>query len=144
MGRVANGKDVGVTDGCECIVSDNLAAFSHRDAGIGGERRYQEARRPETFIKGNGSAIFHFGVTGVNGGDARAGIGDTQTGRGGGAIGVYSGARNPEMEEKCRAAGATFYIVKPVSREKLVEALAKTGTMMLAETQDGRVSPAMV
>ena len=73
MGRVANGKDVGVTDGCECIVSDNLAAFSHRDAGIGGERRYQEARRPETFIKGNGSAIFHFGVTGVNGGDARAG-----------------------------------------------------------------------
>ncbi len=77
------------------------------------------------------------------GGDALAFIGDTQTVLGGGAIGVYSGARNPEMEEKCRAAGATFYIVKPVSRDKLVEALAKTGTIILAETQNGRVSPAM-
>lgn len=75
------------------------------------------------------------------GGDALAFIGDTQPFLGGGSIGVYSGAKNPEMEEKCRQAGATFYIVKPVSRTKLVEALLKSGQIVLADTGDGRVSP---
>jgi CheY-like chemotaxis protein len=37
----------------------------------------------------------------------------------GGAIGVYSGTENPEAETECRAEGASFYVVKPVSREKL-------------------------
>ncbi|WP_075190925.1 response regulator [Maricaulis sp. W15] len=73
------------------------------------------------------------------GGDALAFIRDTQARLGGGAIGVYSGARNPEMEEKCRSAGAMFYIVKPVSRAKLVDALAKSGKLSLAEQGNGRV-----
>ncbi|WP_300529471.1 response regulator [Maricaulis sp.] len=38
-----------------------------------------------------------------------------------GAIGVYSGTRNPEAEQRCRDAGARFYIVKPVTRQKLEE-----------------------
>ncbi|WP_291842299.1 response regulator [Maricaulis sp.] len=78
------------------------------------------------------------------GSDALAFIGDTQPFLGGGAIGVYSGARNPEIEEKCRAAGATFYIVKPVSRAKLVDALAKGGRIKLAEQGNGRVTPVLL
>ena len=116
------------------------------DAGVDFE--FNGFTRPEDALEHlrarDSGPVFVLCDLSLAGGDALAFIGDTQTELGGGAIGVYSGARNPEMEEKCRAAGATFYIVKPVSREKLVEALAKTGTMMLAETQDGRVSPAMV
>jgi len=78
------------------------------------------------------------------GGDALAFIRETGPHLGDGAIGVYSGARNPEMEEKCRAVGSTFYIVKPVSRAKLVDALAKSGKIRLAETGDGRVAPVLV
>ncbi|MFT6541353.1 MAG: hypothetical protein ACJAU5_000425, partial [Maricaulis maris] len=44
----------------------------------------------------------------------------------------------------CRQAGSTFYIVKPVSRVKLAEAVAKTGTVRLAETSDGRVTPVLI
>lgn len=41
----------------------------------------------------------------------------------GGAVGVYSGTRNPDMEMRCRDLGALFYIVKPVTRDKLVDAV---------------------
>lgn len=41
----------------------------------------------------------------------------------GGAVGVYSGTRNPDMEVRCRDLGALFYIVKPVTRDKLVDAV---------------------
>ncbi|WP_417479893.1 response regulator [Maricaulis maris] len=78
------------------------------------------------------------------GGDALAFIREAAGSLGGGSIGVYSGAKNPEMEEKCRQAGSTFYIVKPVSRIKLAEAVAKTGTVRLAETSDGRVTPVLI
>ncbi|WP_323763103.1 response regulator [Maricaulis sp.] len=77
------------------------------------------------------------------GGDALAFIRDAGPCLGAGTIGVYSGARNPEMEEKCRAVGSTFYIVKPVSRAKLVDALAKSGRIKLTETGNGRVTPVL-
>ena len=41
----------------------------------------------------------------------------------GGAVGVYSGTRNPDKEVRCRDIGALFYIVKPVTRDKLVGAV---------------------
>jgi DNA-binding NtrC family response regulator len=41
----------------------------------------------------------------------------------GGAVGVYSGTRNPDMAARCSELGALFYIVKPVTRDKLVEAV---------------------
>lgn len=70
------------------------------------------------------------------GSDAVAFIRDTKPYLNGGAVGVYSGARNPEMEAKCRLAGATFYIVKPVTREKLEEAIAAIESVRLVTTDD--------
>lgn len=56
----------------------------------------------------------------------------------GGAIGAYSGARNPDMEAKCREVGASFYIVKPISGEKLAAALAATDAISIETLPDRR------
>lgn len=115
------------------------------DAGI--DFTFNGFTRPEDALKhldglGGGPVLVLCDLS-LAGSDAIRFIADTQSRLGGGAIGVYSGARNPEMEEKCRAAGASFYIVKPVSRQKLVDALAKTGTIRLADMAEGRVSPVL-
>lgn len=55
-----------------------------------------------------------------------------------GAIGVYSGAKNPDMEAECREAGASFYIVKPVTLDKLVDVVADLGGLSVSKTADGK------
>lgn len=56
----------------------------------------------------------------------------------GGAIGAYSGARNPDTDDQCREAGASFYIVKPISSEKLEDAIAGTDSIKIEILPDGR------
>ncbi|WP_203292204.1 response regulator [Maricaulis parjimensis] len=53
-----------------------------------------------------------------------------------GAVGVYSGTRNPEVEAKCREAGASFYIVKPVTRSVFEKTIAEVEAFDL-EDRDG-------
>lgn len=55
-----------------------------------------------------------------------------------GAVGVYSGTRNPEVEAKCREAGASFYIVKPVTRPVFEETLSGLSVFEL-EDRDGKL-----
>lgn len=57
----------------------------------------------------------------------------------GGAVGVYSGAINPDMETQCREAGATFYIVKPVTREKLEAVIDELDGLRLGTADAGKV-----
>jgi CheY-like chemotaxis protein len=61
----------------------------------------------------------------------------------GGAIGVYSGTANPEAEAECRAAGASFYVVKPVTRDKLVTVIAALDGFQSVEVGDGGVRIAL-
>tara|TARA_R110002051_G_scaffold308629_3_gene380595 strand:- start:28046 stop:28471 length:426 start_codon:yes stop_codon:yes gene_type:complete len=56
----------------------------------------------------------------------------------GGVIGAYSGARNPDMEANCRAVGASFYIVKPISSAKLEAAIVATDAISIEVLPDGR------
>ncbi|WP_417477858.1 response regulator [Maricaulis sp.] len=56
----------------------------------------------------------------------------------GGAIGAFSGALNPDKEARCREAGSSFYIVKPISGEKLEAALANTQAMGIEVQANGR------
>lgn len=58
----------------------------------------------------------------------------------GGAVGVYSGTRNPDMEVRCRDLGALFYIVKPVTRDKLVGAVQDLDGITLLSDSDGSLS----
>ena len=58
---------------------------------------------------------------------------------GGGAVGVFSGTENPEMEEACRTAGAGFYIVKPVTRKKIEKLVSELDGMSLDQTGNNRV-----
>lgn len=58
----------------------------------------------------------------------------------GGAVGVYSGTRNPDMEARCRDLGAVFYIVKPVTRDKLVSAVQDLTGVNLQSAPDGKLS----
>lgn len=51
----------------------------------------------------------------------------------GGAVGVYSGARNPEMEARCRDAGSGFYMVKPVTRTAFEKTVAGLHAIRLVE-----------
>ncbi|WP_417493886.1 response regulator [Maricaulis sp.] len=53
-------------------------------------------------------------------------------------IGVYSGAQNPDTEAACRAAGASFYIVKPISDAKLESVVAASGVLTVETLSDGR------
>ena len=55
----------------------------------------------------------------------------------GGAIGAYSGARNPDTEVKCRHAGASFYIVKPITGEKLQAVIGLTDAISIEVAPDG-------
>lgn len=57
----------------------------------------------------------------------------------GGAVGVYSGTENPEMEEACRKVGASFYIVKPVTRDKLETVIADLPGVGFEDAGDGKV-----
>ena len=115
------------------------------DAGI--DFAFEAFTRPEEALDHlrslDGAPVLVLCDLSLAGGDALAFIRDTGPYLGAGTIGVYSGAKNPEMEEKCRTVGSTFYIVKPVSRPKLVEALARSGKVKLAETADGRVTPVL-
>jgi DNA-binding NtrC family response regulator len=56
----------------------------------------------------------------------------------GGVVGAYSGARNPDIEAKCREAGASFYIVKPISGEKLEAAIAGSDAITIETLPDGQ------
>lgn len=56
----------------------------------------------------------------------------------GGAIGAFSGARNPDTEARCREAGAGFYIVKPISGKKLEDAVAAASSISIDVSPDGR------
>lgn len=67
-------------------------------------------------------------------------IEDCQPYLNGGAVGVYSGTRNPDMERRCRDLGALFYIVKPVTRDKLVEAVQGLVGVSLQSDSQGRLT----
>ena len=67
-------------------------------------------------------------------------IEDCQPYLNGGAVGVYSGTRNPDMERRCRDLGALFYIVKPVTRDKLVEAVQGLVGVSLQSDSQGRLA----
>lgn len=55
-----------------------------------------------------------------------------------GAVGVYSGTRNPDVEAKCREAGASFYIVKPVTRRVFETTVAELDLFDL-DDRDGQL-----
>lgn len=67
-------------------------------------------------------------------------IEDSQAFLHGGAIGCYSGTLNPEMDERCRKRGTSFYIVKPVNREVMVQVVEQTQGIKVSENADGTVS----
>lgn len=58
----------------------------------------------------------------------------------GGAVGCYSGTHNPEMEDRCRALGASFYIVKPVTRDAIVEIAHLAEAIRVRPHEDGKVA----
>ncbi|MBR9825691.1 MAG: response regulator [Alphaproteobacteria bacterium] len=58
----------------------------------------------------------------------------------GGAIGCYSGTLNPEMDELCRERGTSFYIVKPVTREIMLQVVETLKGITVEEHDDGKVS----
>ena len=73
------------------------------------------------------------------GSDAIEFIAETRDWLHGGAVGVYSGACNPDTEKRCRDAGSSFFMVKPVSREKLETAIGPTGAFRLVTNGDDRI-----
>lgn len=73
----------------------------------------------------------------LGGHDAMAFIVAAQELLGGGAMGVYSGTRNPEVEAKCREAGASFYIVKPVTRKAFEDVVSGVPGLTLNADEDG-------
>ena len=56
----------------------------------------------------------------------------------GGAIGAFSGARNPDTDALCREAGASFYMIKPISREKLEAVIADAPSIRIEVSPEGR------
>jgi len=107
------------------------------DAGL--RFGFQAFTRPEDALDHLASApkqpVVVFTDLSLAGGDALDFIAAVQPLLGGGAVGVYSGARNPEMEAKCRKAGSSFYMVKPVSRDGFEAMIAGLGSVRLAEDQ---------
>ena len=67
-------------------------------------------------------------------------IEDSQDYLHGGAIGCYSGTLNPEMDERCRERGTSFYIVKPVSRDVMLQVVEDLPGISVKEHEDGKVS----
>ena len=59
---------------------------------------------------------------------------------GGGAIGVFSGAKNPDTEAECRDAGASFYIVKPINLDRIREVVEDLPGMQFASSGDGKLA----
>ena len=58
---------------------------------------------------------------------------------GGGNIGVFSGAKNPDTEVDCRDAGASFYIVKPIELDKIKAAVADFPGMQIIAAGNGKI-----
>ena len=56
-----------------------------------------------------------------------------------GGVGVYSGAKSADREEECRKAGASFYLVKPASLPKLVDAVEELEGLFTRKGEDGRL-----
>lgn len=56
----------------------------------------------------------------------------------GGAVGIYSGVHSPELDQKCKAAGASFYLVKPISAEKLEDVISTISGIAVHAVEDGR------
>ena len=83
-----------------------------------------------------GQPVLIFTDLSLAGGDALDFIAAVQPLLAGGAVGVYSGARNPEMEAKCRTAGSSFYIVKPVTRPAFEATVAEVGTICLIDDRE--------
>ena len=125
---------------CVILVDDDpdehfLFKADLEDAGIRFE--FEAFTRPEDALEHLETApkrpVVVFTDLSLAGGDALDFIGAVQPLLGGGAVGVYSGARNPEMEEKCRKAGSRFYMVKPVTRDAFEIMISEIGTVRLAE-----------
>lgn len=125
---------------CVILVDDDpdehfLFRADLEDAGVRFE--FEAFTRPEDALAHLETAprrpVVVFTDLSLAGGDALDFIGAVQPLLGGGSVGVYSGARNPEMEAKCRKAGSSFYMVKPVTREAFEIMIAEIGTVRLAE-----------
>lgn len=58
----------------------------------------------------------------------------------GGAVGCYSGTHNPELDERCQARGASFYIVKPVSHDAVLEIIADLEAITTRQDVEGRLA----
>ena len=125
---------------CVVLVDDDpdehfLFRADLEDAGVRFE--FEAFTRPEEALAHLAAAprnpILVFTDLSLAGGNALDFIGAVQPYLGGGAVGVYSGARNPEMEMKCRKAGSGFYMVKPVTRTAFEKTVSGIGTMQLVE-----------
>ena len=108
------------------------------DAGV--RFSFAAFTRPEDALvhlrdNGDGPAVVFTDLS-LAGANALDFIASVQPLLGGGAVGVYSGARNPEMEAKCRDAGSSFYIVKPVTRENFSGMIAGLGAVCLEEDRE--------
>jgi CheY-like chemotaxis protein len=109
------------------------------DAGVRFE--FEAFTRPEDALlwlrSAAGRPVLLLTDLSLGGHDAMAFIVAAQELLGGGAMGVYSGTRNPEVEAKCREAGASFYIVKPVTRKVLEDVIAGVAGFALTDDGDG-------
>ncbi len=110
------------------------------DAGIHFE--FQAFTRPEDaldWLRGaQGMPVMILSDLSLAGHDAVDFIAKTQPLISEGAVGVYSGTRNPDVEAKCREAGASFYIVKPVTRPVFEDTVAGLALFEL-EDRDGKL-----
>lgn len=129
---------------CVVLVDDDpdehfLFRADLEDAGVRFE--FEAFTRPDDALTHLRAAarkpVLVFTDLSLAGGDAVDFIRSVQPHLGGGSVGVYSGARNPEMEQKCRKAGSGFYMVKPVTRTAFEKTIAAIGTMQLVDEEGG-------
>lgn len=123
---------------CVILVDDDpdehfLFKADLEDAGV--HFGFEAFTRPEDALshleKTTGTPVLVFTDLSLAGADAVDFISSVQPLLAGGAVGVYSGARNPEMEARCREAGSSFYIVKPVTRQSFETMVADVSSFRL-------------
>lgn len=92
----------------------------------------------EFLSQGEAGPVLALTDLGLGSDDAVAFIRQASSLLGGGAIGVYSGARNPDTERVCREAGASFYALKPITPAALEAAIADIDSIVIETTPEGR------
>lgn len=93
------------------------------------------------FLEGRGPAgpVLVLTDLSIPGGDAADFIRKAVPHLDGGSIGVFSGAKNPDVEAECRNAGSSFYIVKPIQLDKIEDIVADLPGMRIQPGEAGKV-----